>query len=482
MSQDRDQETGDESGDGAGKRIAFWSGLAVAAALIAAAQLRGESEGGLSAPALAAAGVGLMMAIWWMTEAVPLPATALAPLALFPLLGVAPIAEVGAAYADPLIFLFLGGFLLARAIERWGLHRRLALAALAGAGGRPAATVGAVMAATAFLSLWISNTASAMVMAPIAASIAAAKPADGRFAAALMLGVAFAATIGGMGTVIGTPPNALFAAYMRESHGVEIGFAEWMAVGLPAALILLPIAWALLTRVYFPPAEGRIALTLGESARMGPGARRAAVVAGLAALGWIARPALVAAFPGLGISDAGIAMLAALLLFTLPSGEKPGERLLDWSMAAGLRWDVLILFGGGLALAAAIDDVGLAAWIGRQAQALEGWPVLALLTVFALVIVYLGELASNTAMAAIFLPVAGAAAVGMGAEPLVFALPVALAASIGFMLPVATPPNAIVFIHPAVTRARMLRAGAPLDVIGVAVAIAAGALLAPLVF
>lgn len=460
-----------------GGRIAFWSGGAVAAAMVAV-----PPTDSLSAAAMAVAGVGLMMAIWWMTEAVPLPATALAPLALFPLLGVAPIAEVGAAYADPLIFLFLGGFLIARAIERWGLHRRLAMAALAGAGGRPVRTVGAVMAATAFLSLWISNTASAMVMAPIAASIAAARPTDERFAAALMLGVAFAATIGGMGTVIGTPPNALFAAYMRESHSVEIGFSEWMAVGLPVALILLPIAWVLLTRVFFPPEGGAIALTLEGGGAMSPGARRTAIVAGLAALGWIFRPALAANVPGLDLSDAGIAMLAALALFVTPSGEKPGQRLLDWETAAGLRWDVLILFGGGLALADAIDGAGLAAWIGLQAQALSSWPTLALLTVFALIIVYLGELASNTAMAAIFLPVAGAAAVGMGADPLVFALPVALAASIGFMLPVATPPNAIVFIHPAVTRARMLRAGAPLDLIGVVVALAAGALLAPLVF
>ena len=471
--------------------LAFWAGVAAAVALIALPPPEGLSE-----PAMAAAGIGLMMAIWWLTEALPLPATALAPLALFPLLGVAPLEAVATAYADPLILLFLGGFLIARAIEAWDLHRRLAVAALARTGRRPSSVVAAIMAAAAFLSLWISNTAATMVMAPIAAAVAAARPQDADedadededededYAAALMLGVAFAATIGGMGSLIGTPPNALFAAYMREAHGIEIGFADWMLVGLPIALILLPIAWAVLTRFAFrlKDAAALTPAALGPIAPMSAGARRVAIVACCAAAGWIARPGIAALAPELQLSDAGIAMLAALALFALPSGAPERPRLLDWETAAGLRWDVLLLFGGGLALAQAIDRTGLALWIGDRAQALEGWPVWALIAAIALVIVYLGELASNTAMAAVFLPVAGATALGLGADPLAFALPVALAASIGFMLPVATPPNAIAFAHPAVTRARMLRAGAPLDLIGVIVALLIGGVLGPLVF
>jgi sodium-dependent dicarboxylate transporter 2/3/5 len=215
---------------------------------------------------------------------------------------------------------------------------------------------------------------------------------------------------------------------------------------------------------------------------MSAGERRVAAVSGLTALAWVSRPALAGLFPDLALSDAGIAVAGAMALFVLPSGDGKNSRLLDWETAAGLRWDVLILFGGGLALAAAIDDTGLAAWIGARAEALAGFPVIAILAILAAIIVYLGELASNTAMAAIFLPVAGAMALAMGADPLAFALPVAMAASIGFMLPVATPPNAIVFSNPAVTRADMIRAGAWLDIIGIAVALAAGSLLGPLVF
>jgi len=318
------------------------------------------------------------------------------------------------------------------------------------------------------------------VMAPIAGSVAAVRDDDG-FAPALMLGTAFAATIGGMGSIIGTPPNAIFAAYMREAHGVEIGFAQWMAIGLPVVLILLPVTWFFLTQISF-----RIdGASLGEMPEL-PGPmttreRRVALIALAAACGWIFRPLLAQFMPGIGLSDAGIAMLAALALFSVPAGGGSRESLLSWEQAAGLRWDVLILVGGGLALAGAISETGLANWIGQSARAFAGLPPFVLITVVALVIVYLGELASNTAMAAIFLPVAGAAAIGLGYDPVAFALPVALAASVGFMLPVATPPNAIVFSYDAVTSRRMLRAGAPLDLIGVAVAVLAGVVLGPLV-
>lgn len=459
------------------------SRLFVIAALLGGATLLALPGGEtLPPPALAVAATGIVMAALWMTEALPLAATAVIPLVAFPLLGVMPMGKLGQAYAHPLIFLFLGGFLIAAAIERWGLHRRLALTVMRLAGRQPLGILGAVMAATAFLSLWISNTASAMVMTPIAAAIAAREGATSPFATALMLGVAYAATIGGMGSLIGTPPNALFAAYMAESHGIEIGFADWLAIGLPVVAILLPAAWLLLGRALYrlparfetPPAEALPPWTTGE--------RLVALVAGLTALAWITRPLTSGLLPGIEITDGGIAMAAALALFVLPAGGGTGQRLLDWPTAAGIRWDVLLLVGGGLALAAGIEASGLAEWIGAQAAILKALPQVLVLLAIAAVIVYLGELASNTAMAAIFLPVAGAMAIGAGVEPLTFALPVALAASVGFMLPVATPPNAIVFGNRAVGRADMLRAGALLDPIGILVTLLAGMLIGPAVF
>lgn len=459
------------------RQAGLWGGFLGAALFVLT-----DPPDGFPAPAWTTAGVALLMAAWWVTEALPLAATALVPIAALPLLGVLSLERIAPPYANPLIFLFLGGFLIARAMEQSGLHRRVAMTIIGWAGRRPHAVIGAFMVATAFLSLWISNTAATMVMAPIAGSIAAVRDDDGDgFAPALMLGTAFAATIGGMGSIIGTPPNAIFAAYMREAHGVEIGFAQWMAIGLPAVLILLPVTWFFLTRISFRIDGASLAGMPEPPGPMTARERRVALIAVAAACGWIFRPLLQQLLPGIGLSDAGIAMLAALALFAVPAGSGSREPLLTWEQAAGLRWDVLILVGGGLALATAISETGLADWIGQSARVLAGLPPFALIAAVALVIVYLGELASNTAMAAIFLPVAGAAAIGLGYDPVAFALPVALAASVGFMLPVATPPNAIVFSYGAVTSRRMLRAGAPLDLIGVAVAVLAGVVLGPLV-
>lgn len=436
--------------------------------------------GGLAPEAWIVAGLAGLMALWWLTEAVPLAATAFLPLALAPLLGVGDLEVLAGAYANPLIVLFLGGFIIARAIEVWGLHRRIAAALLQLAGTAPRRVLAAVMVATAFLSLWISNTAAAMVMAPIAAGLAA-DPGRAGVARALLLGVAFAATIGGMGSLIGTPPNAIFAAYMREAHAIDIGFAQWAMVGLPVATILLACAWAVLG--FLSPGLGVTPLEPERAADAGPmsfGARRVAVIAGLTALAWITRPLLQTLLPGLAITDAGIAMLAALALFLVPSGA--GGALLDWDGAAALRWDVLILVGGGLALAGLLDSSGLAAWIGGQSTALATLPVPLVILGIAVIIVYVGELASNTATAAIFLPIAGAAAVALGIDPVTFVLPVALAASVGFMLPVATPPNAIAYSYEAVRRADMLKAGALLNVLGILVSVALGSAIGRLVF
>lgn len=428
-----------------------------------------------------ASGLALAMVLWWLTEPVPLAATALLPLAVAPLAGIAPLETVARPFSEPIVFLFLGGFLLAKAIEKSGLHERLAYSLLGIAGQNPARVLAAIMGTTAFLSLWISNTASAMVVAPVAAAIAGAQSGTRAFSTALMLGVAYGATIGGMGSLIGTPPNAIFASFVGQTYGIEIGFARWAAIGVPVALVLLVVTWGSLV-VFSPGLRGAEIKAGSDRARppMSTAEKRVALVAGLTAGAWLTRPLIEIVFPGLALSDAGIAIAAALVLFMLPSGD--GGRLLDWPTAATLRWDVLILFGGGLALATILETSGLAAWLAGTVDAFSALPILLLLGLIAAMIVYVGELASNTAMAAIFLPIAGAIAMSLGAEPVPFMLPLAFAASVGFMLPVATPPNAIVFSHETVTRGNMLRAGAPLDVIGIVVAVGLGYLMAPIVF
>lgn len=474
--------------------------FAIPAAAVALSAL--PPPAGLSAQAWSVAIIGCLMALWWASEIIPLAVTALIPLIAFPLLGVGSIEQTAASYAHPLIFLFLGGFMLSRAMERWGLHRRIALNVMRVGGSKPANVIASLMAATAFLSLWISNTATAMVMLPIGKSVAGSSQEAYReaseaehtgFGAALMLGIGYAATIGGMGSLIGTPPNALFAGYMKEAYGVEIGFARWMLLGLPVVFVLLPITWWLLTRLVFaiPQGDGQDSSRSGvgqpalhghEHGPMSRGEKRVAALMLIVACLWIVRPLINQVLPGIGLSDPGIAIIGAVLLFIIPVDLSKRQFLLRWDDAARIRWDILILFGGGLALAGGIGSSGLAEWIGDASAAWRHLPPLLLIAAVTIVVVYLGELASNTAMAAVFLPIAGAVAVGMGENPLTLVLPIALAASLGFMLPVATPPNAIVFGSGAVTAQQMLRAGAILDIIGIAVVLLIGTLLGPLVF
>ena len=447
------------------------------AALFATALL--PAPPGLSEPAWRASGLALTMAIWWLTEALPLAATALLPLAIAPILGLSGLDDVARSYSDPLVILFLGGFLIAKAIEKSSLHKRLADTLLRRAGTSPYRVLGAFMILTAFLSLWISNTASAMVVAPVAAAVVSAQHEEAGFGAALMLGVAFSATIGGMGSLIGTPPNAIFAAYVSTTYDVTIGFAQWAGVGVPVALILLLMTWIFLAWVSPGLQAGHLTLPSDPPRRhINLAERHVAIVAGLTAAAWLSRPLIEWSLPGFAISDAGIAMISAIALFIISDGK--GGRLLDWDVAASLRWDVLILFGGGLALAEIIQSSGLAESVGSSFEAISHWPELAVLLMISALIVYLGELASNTAMAAIFLPIAGAVATGLGSNPVMFLLPIALSASIGFMLPVATPPNAIVFANPVVTRKNMLRAGAPLDLLALVITVGLTSILAPI--
>ena len=451
----------------------------------------GISDAGWGVAALAA-----LMMIWWMTEAIPLAATALAPIVFLPLLGVSSLETVARSYAHPLIFLFLGGFLIAKALVRWKLHERIAFRVVRLGNQGPAGLIASIMAVTAFLSMWISNTATAMVMVPIAQAIIVslrnkkgASVETGSFAAALMLGIAFSATIGCMATLIGTPPNALLAGYLKTAHGVSIGFADWMLLGIPIVIVLLPTTWLLLTRLVFrlpSHADMEIAEFVSsiEPAEAGlpVGAKLTAGIVIISGLALVLHPFAKPFLPGLPLSDAGIVVTAALCLMATPAFASDGSKLLAWEDAKSIRWDVLILFGGGLALASAIETSGLSLAIGSSLSGLKGVPVAVVIFIVMACMVLLGELASNTAMAAVFLPVASAVALGLGSAPLEIILPVGLAASLGFMLPVATPPNAIVYGSGEVTSSQMLRAGAILDVLAVIVVYGLAVTVGPWVF
>ncbi len=464
--------------------------------LLAAGVLIAPVPAGMPVAAWSVAAVAVLMAVWWSTEALPVAVTALLPLVAFPLLGVSPIKTAAAPFAHPLIFLFLGGFLIALAMQRWNLHRRIALSIAANIGDHPAALVGGFMAAAAFLSMWVSNTATTMMLLPVALSVVLVTlPQDDgdddtrNFAICMMLGVAYGASIGGLGTLIGSPPNALFAAYMAENHGFEIGFVGWMAVGLPLVAILLPIAWFVLVRLIYPfRLHGGAAAEVveGELRGMGsitaPEIRVALIFVGVAVL-WISRPWLTG-LPGLGgLSDAGIALMGGLLMFIVPARRMglKGPFLMDWETAMTLPWGVLLLFGGGLSLASAVSATGLAAWIGDALGGLAGWPVVAVVLVIAGVVIFLTELTSNTATAAAFLPVVAALAVQIGHDPVTLALPAALAASCAYMLPVATPPNAIVYSSGHVSVPQMVRAGFVLNLVAMGLIAALALVLVPLV-
>ncbi len=489
--------------------------------------------------------LAVWMAVWWMTEAVELYATALLPLVALPIAGASPVREAAAPYAHELIFLFMGGFLIALAMQRWGLHKRLALKALRAAGDHPAGIVACFMGVTAFFSMWVSNTATAVMMLPIALSIIGlveqVQPgsmgvgagngdrgndgtegdstvkgstgiagADGtgnggagnggagdgtrnsgagnggsgsktrpHFALCLLLGIAYAASIGGIGTIIGTPPNVFLASFIQSSLGEEISFVRWMGVGLPLVAVFLPLTWLLLTRVLYPVRgvriEGSREVTekvyraLGAMSR---GEKAVLAIFLLAALSWITRPLLVqvqigAIHPLAGLSDPVIAMLAALALFVVPVDVKRRVFVMNWETAVKLPWGILLLFGGGLSLAAAIRANGVGEYIGHQLAFLSGIPTLLLVMAVIALVIFLTELTSNTATTATFIPILAALAPVFDLHPYMLIVPAAIAASCAFMLPVATPPNAIIFGSGHVTIQQMIRAGFWLNLTGV---------------
>ena len=449
----------------------------------------------------------IWMAAWWLTEAIDISATALVPIVLFPLLGIASIKATTAPYASDIIFLFMGGFMLALSMQRWGLDKRIALLTLRIVGTQPRRMVAGFMIATAMISAFVSNTATAAMMLPIGMSVVqlvlgkradsnaggSARFADGtaerNFAVCLMLGIAYAASIGGMATIIGTPPNGILVAFLRntihEDYRIDMSFARWLAIGVPIAVLFLPVAWLLLTYVAFPVRlkriEGGRGMIRDELRKLGPvrlGEWITFIVFVLAAIAWMTRPLLQSwtigegegAWKPLGaLSDAGIAMTAGLALFVIPLSLKRGEFAMNWSTASKLPWGILILFGGGLSLAAAIEVNGVAQFFASLAVQLRGTPPILLLIVVVASVVFLSELASNTAATATLLPVLAAIAPAVDAHPYVLVFGCALAASCGFMLPVATPPNAIVFGTGYVTMRQMCKAGLLLNVAGIVI-------------
>jgi sodium-dependent dicarboxylate transporter 2/3/5 len=422
----------------------------------------------MSPPAQRLAAVTLLMATWWISEALPIAATALLPIVLFPLLGIMATTQTTSSYANPMIYLFLGGFLIAMAMQKWALHRRIALYTIALVGTSPRRIILGFMLATAFLSMWISNTATTMMLLPIGLAVIAHRQSsdeDGNFATALMLGIAYAASIGGVATLIGTPPNAILAGVLREQSGITLGFAQWMGFALPLSMLMLMIAWLYLTRIVYTGSSQEVAADklllqqqLQALGRMGYEERWVLLIFCLVALAWLLRGLVEVSWLH-GVEDASIAIAGALLLFILPAGSDKGGRLLDWQSAVRLPWEILILFGGGFSLAAGFVHSGLTEWLVSQLGLLQGMPVWLLLVAIVLMIIFLTEVTSNTATATIVLPLLGALAVAMELAPTLLMIPAAIAASYAFMLPVATPPNAIVFGGGHVTIAQMARAG-----------------------
>jgi solute carrier family 13 (sodium-dependent dicarboxylate transporter), member 2/3/5 len=477
----------------------------------------------LTLAARAAGGVATLMAVWWMTEALPLEATALLPLVLLPLTGTyegsTAFKRAAAPYADPAIFLFLGGFIIALAIEKWGLHRRIALLTLLVVGTSPSRLVAGFLIATAVISMWISNTATTVMMLPIGLAVvqlvsdrlrgnegteAAPNLDAANLATSLLLAIAYAASLGGFATLVGTPPNIYFAGYMRE-QGVPIDFWRWMIFATPLSLLYVFITWLLLTRWLFPvrlaTIPGGRELIAGEYRKLGGVSRGEWIVLVVfvctAAL-WMFREALQnmpALVQGLlrrtelpetfehallriaeqvsaltvvkSLDDPMIAMCGAIALFLIPVNASQHEFAMEWRTAVRLPWGVLVLFGGGLSLAEALKTSGLATWIGEQASGLAALPPFWQIVLLVALIVFTGELTSNLAAVVALLPILFEVATALDLDPRLFCVPAAVAASCGFMLPVATPPNAIVFGAGHIRLGQMIRAGLALDLVAV---------------
>ncbi len=465
--------------------------------------LLGPSPEGMSSQAQGVLACTLWVSTWWITEAIPIPATSLLPIVLFPLTGSLELGETTASYGDPTIFLFMGGFMIALTMERWNLHKRIALNIISWIGTHPQRLILGSMVATGFLSMWISNTATAMMMVPIGMAVishvaesfkkngdAEVDTTPGRFpfGTAMMLGIAYSASIGGLGTLIGTPPNAIFAAQVNQIFGVQISFATWMLFGVPVVIVLLGLTWWYLVKVAYPMnfdnVPGGREIIDKEKESLGTATyeeKMVFIVFTLTALAWITREFILKPLIP-GIDDTVIAIAAAVILFLIPSRNHPGTFLLEWDTAKNIPWGILLLFGGGLAIAAGITGSGLDRWIGEQLTLLEGLNFLLVLIVVTTLVIFLTEITSNTATATMMYPIMAAFAGAMQVHPYGLMVAAGVAASCAFMLPVATPPNAVVFGSGSVRIQDMAKAGFWLNLLGVIVVSLAVYFLLPAVW
>ena len=428
-------------------------------------------------------GIATLMATWWLTEAIPLPATGLLPLVLFPLLGISSIKETAQAFSHPIIFLFMGGFIIGLAMQHTGLHKRIAYYIISKFKSSPKSLVFGFMCATAFLSMWISNSATAIMMLPIALSIITVFKEDknniknNNFDKALVLSIAFSATIGGIATIIGTPPNTVMAAMLSEMYNYEINFVDWLKIGLPTSIILLPITWIILTFLCFP-LDSKTSIKdkvikdkIKELGKISQDEIMVGIVFIITASLWISRKWLSTALDGVipagALNDSTIAIMAAIFLFIIPSNRPKRKRLIDWQVAQNIPWGALILIGGGLSLATVINSSGLATWIGSLSSNLSNISIIFIVLICIASIIVLTELTSNTATASTFIPIMGATALGLGQDPLLLIIPATLAASCAFMMPVATPPNTIAYASGHLKISDMIKAGIWLNIISI---------------
>jgi sodium-dependent dicarboxylate transporter 2/3/5 len=419
------------------------------------------------------AGLACWMAVWWLGESIPIYATALLPLAVLPLGGARTMKETALGYAHPLIFLFMGGFILALALERWQLHKRFALMVLRIIGTSPMKIVGGFMFVCATMSMWITNTATTLVMLPIALSIIGIYekqfPDKKNLALCLLLGIAYSSSIGGIGTIVGTVPNIFTASFLDSELGIQIGFLQWMKIGVPIVILFVPLTWFMLTHFIYPLDQQSIDESVLDTTPVpwNAGSKLTLMVFFLTAVCWMFRPLLIKTEALQHLTDSGIAITAALLLFIIPSNIKEKEFLIDWETAVRLPWGIIILLGGGISLATAISSNGVSELLASYLSGMQGvHPLLMSLAVVSFII-FLTELTSNTATTTALIPMFAAMAVGLGIAPITIIIPATIAASCAFMLPVATPPNAIVFGSGLLSIPQMAKAGIWLNLIGI---------------
>jgi sodium-dependent dicarboxylate transporter 2/3/5 len=440
--------------------------------------------------------VALWMVTWWLTEAVSISVTALLPLLLFPLLDIMPIAEVGNNYGSPIIFLFFGGFVMALALEKVNLHRRIALNIIRITGTTPNKVVLGFMIATASLSMWISNTATTVVMLPIAMSVIKLlihdidgfTKKDRNFAVSVLLGIAFSANAGGIATVIGTPPNSILIGLLENEYQIEISFLKWMVFALPFSIIMIGLSYITLVHLIFPSKGLNFSASKEviqvELRNLGPTSSKEKMVLSIFAVTvslWIFRTLINSIFPSLGLSDTMISMFAAISLFAVPFNLKKGDFILDWKDTEKLAWGILILFGGGLALAKGMSVSGIVDQVS-QSIAAGNFSVTATASLLILLMLFMTELMSNVALVAVLAPVVAGIAIGLGIPMVYLLIPVTMASSCAFMLPMATPPNAIVFASGFIEVKDMVKAGVLLNIVAVLILIGLFEYIIPLLF